>query len=86
MSTYNFHNFVNIFLQALNLFNLGIKNVCELLDAKKDEEAVKLYIDMTNLLIKGYGLDTKENQAMVDQYISQMDVKNSGHGKVAVLK
>ena len=67
---------------ALNLLNLGIKPVCELLELKKDKEAIQLYKDMTNILIQGYGI-TKE----IDQdYIDNMDVENSGHGRLALIK
>ena len=37
---------------------------------------------MTNILIQGYGI-TKE----IDQeYLDNMDVKNSGHGRLALIK
>ncbi len=67
---------------ALNLLNLGIKPVCELLELKKDKEAIQLYKDMTNILIQGYGITEKIDQ----EYLDNMDVKNSGHGRLALIK
>ena len=67
---------------CLNLFNLCIKKVCKLIELKKEEEAIDLYKDMTNLLIEGYNI--KENY---DQnYLDNMDMSLSGHGKIAILK
>lgn len=67
---------------AFTTFTFGIKKVCELVEAKKDEEAISLYMYMTNLLIQRY--DIKETYDA--EYLENMDVKKSGHGKIAVLK
>ena len=67
---------------ALNLLNLSIKPVCELLELKKDKEAIQLYKDMTNILIQGYGITEKIDQ----EYLDNMDVNNSGHGRLALIK
>ena len=66
----------------LNLFNLCIKKVCKLVELKKDDEAIELYKDMTNLLIQGYGI----NETYSEDYLNNMDITKSGHGRVAVLK
>ena len=39
-------------------------------------------MDMTNLLIEGNGI----KETYDAEYLDNMDVKNSGHGKVAILK
>ncbi len=65
---------------ATNLFNLGISNVCKLLDENKEEEAIKLYTDMTTLLMQGYGITESVDQ----EYLDHMDISKSGHGRRAL--
>ena len=65
---------------ALNLFNLGIKNVCSLLDENRIDEAISLYMDMTNLLIDGYGI----RESYDSSYLDTMDISKAGHGRKLV--
>ena len=67
---------------AFSTFTHGIKKVCELLEEKKEEDAISLYMYMTDLLIQRY--DIKETYD--SEYLKNMDMEKSGHGKVAVLK
>ena len=67
---------------CLNLFDLCIKKVCKLIELNKEDEAIDLYKNMTNLLIEGYNI----KQSINDNYLNNMDIKNSGHGKIAILK
>lgn len=67
---------------CLNLFDLCIKKVCKLIELNKEDEAIDLYKNMTNLLIEGYNIKQNIN----DNYLNNMDIKNSGHGKIAILK
>ena len=62
---------------SLNLFNLGVSKVCKLIEEKKEKEAVELYMDMTKLLISGYGINDKVSE----EYLNNMDVEKSGHGR-----
>lgn len=65
---------------ATNLFNLGIKNVCDLIESNKIDEAVSLYSDMTNLLIQGYNITESYDK----EYLNKMDMSKSGHGRKRV--
>ena len=64
-----------------NLFELSIKKVCELVEESKYSEAIDLYMDMTYLLMRAYGIqDDIDNN-----YIDNMDVEKSGHGRQIML-
>ena len=78
----NIENDKNKHQICLNLFNLCIKDVCRLIKLNKEDEAINLYTTMTELLIKGFNI----NKSYDEQYLNNMDISKSGHGKVVVLK
>ena len=62
---------------ALNLFNIGISKVVEFINKNDIIKAIKLYTDMTKLLIEGYNI----NRVVSIDEINAADINNSGHGK-----
>ena len=64
-----------------NLFENHIKKVCNLINNGKNEEAINEYMSMTNSLIQFYNI----SYVITDDYLDNMDVEKSGHGRQIML-
>ena len=61
----NINNEENKLQIVSNLYNLCIEKVSKLIELNKKTEAIKLYKDMVNLLVQGYGITDEKGKTIV---------------------
>lgn len=64
-------------------FDKYIVEIVKLIVDKKYEDAVNLYIEMTNNLKNFYGISTEE---VTMEIVNNADIEKSGHGKYIIKK